>query len=196
MHPYSTDSDERTKVPPVLAILAIGCAIGVSWAFAQFGVDMPWWLPPLDTMGFYGLFHKLFDEFLWRWRPVRVLGGSRVPDLNGEWYGLVEPGNADHPGARLDVVLTVRQTWTRIQIELKANLSQSRSSAAFISSVDRQLKYFFTNVPGPAAVATMHVHDGVTTLEIDEERDRLTGSYFTGRDRQSFGAIEVSKSAH
>lgn len=196
MHPYSTDSEERKHVPLIMAIVAIGCAIGVSWILAQFGLELPWWAPPVDTMGFYGLLYQLFDKVLWRWKLVRLVGGSRVPDLNGEWYGLVTPGNAMHPSARYDLTLSIRQTWTKIQVELQANLSQSLSSVAFISCEDRKIKYLYENVAGPAASPTMHSHEGAATLQIDEERDRLKGSYFTGRDRQSFGAIEVSRRAH
>src|SRR6266704_2232988 len=91
-HTYSTDSPERRYVPFLIAAAAIGASFGAFHILDKYGLDPPWWAsPPIDTMAFYGLFYWAFDRFIWKWRVLRWLDITRVPDVSGEWNGQVQP---------------------------------------------------------------------------------------------------------
>jgi len=42
-------------------------------------------------------------------------------------------------------------------------------------------------------VSTMAIHEGSTKLTYNAETDSLTGDYYSGRDRNNYGTIEVKR---
>src|SRR6266702_2974297 len=92
LHTYSTDSTERRYIPFFIAAAGIGASFLVFHLLDRYGIEPPWWAsPPVDTMALYGLFYWVFDRFVWKWRLLRWLGITKVPDLSGKWYGQVQP---------------------------------------------------------------------------------------------------------
>ena len=54
------------------------------------------------------------------------------------------------------------------------------------------LSYEYLNEPVAAAGATMHAHRGTARLVLQGESD-LDGEYYTGRDRQQYGALRIHR---
>ncbi len=199
-HTYATDSAERKTVPFFLAAAGIGGAYLTFHILQKYHIELPWWaFLPIDTMGLYGLFYLLFDRFVWKWRLIRWLGLSRVPDLSGAWHGQVQPaptqGVSAGLGAPIDITLSISQTWTEILIKAETNQSRSRSlSGAIVVADDASLSYEYVNEPSASAPVTMHAHRGVVRLMLNPTRTVLEGEYYSGRDRQTIGSIRVARS--
>jgi hypothetical protein len=54
------------------------------------------------------------------------------------------------------------------------------------------LTYQYQNQPLANAMRTMHMHYGTAMLRMSDD-DTLTGDYYAGRDRRTFGRISCRK---
>ncbi len=190
MHGYSTDSGERRVVPLCLASAAIALAWVSFKILALLHFSLPWWLDAPSTLGFYGALYALFDHNLWRNRVVRKLGLVRVPNLTGCWRGYLLSSFDGHV-KRHDLMINIFQSWTQISVFLTTETSMSRSCAAVIQVDDPDglaLTYQYQNQPLANAMRTLHMHYGTAMLRLSKDDD-LTGDYYAGRDRRTFGRI-------
>jgi hypothetical protein len=194
MHGYSTDSGERRIVPLLLASVAITSAWLSSKLLAVMHLSLPWWLDAPSTLGYYGALYALFDRNLWRNRFARKLGFVRVPNLTGRWRGYLLSSFDGHT-KRHDLMINIFQTWTEIAVFLATETSISRSCAAVIQVDDPDglaLTYQYQSQPLANAMRTMHMHFGTATLSVSDD-DTLTGDYYAGRDRRTFGRISCRR---
>jgi|ERR1043165_1420831 hypothetical protein len=199
-HTYATDSDERKQIPFFLAAVAIGLTFAVTRFFHARHIELPWWSPPIDTMAFYGMLYALFDRFIWKFRPLRSIGLVRVPNLSGTWRGDVRPssttGTSAGLGAPTTITLTIYQSWRELMVKAQTGQSKSHSlSGAIVVADEPSLTYEFLNEPGAPAAPTMHTHRGVARLTLSQDGTELDGEYYSGRDRQNFGKMRVTRSA-
>ena len=190
MHGYSTDSGERRVVPLLLASAAITLAWASSKILAVMHLSLPWWVDAPSTLGFYGALYTLFDRNLWKNRLLRKVGLVRVPNLTGRWHGYLISSFDGHVKRR-DLMINIFQSWTQIAVFLTTKTSISRSCAAVIQ-VDEPaglaLISQYQNQPLANATRTMHMHFGTAMLRMSDD-DSLTGDYYAGRDRRTFGRI-------
>jgi hypothetical protein len=190
LHGYSTDSGERKIVPLVLGSVAIALAWLFSTILAFMHLSLPWWVESPSTLGFYGILYALFDRILWRNRFVRKLGLVRVPNLTGRWRGYLLSSFDGHQKRR-NLMINIWQSWTQISVFLTTETSISSSCAAVIQVDDPDglsLTYQYQNQPLADAMRTMHMHYGTAVLRLSNE-DNLSGDYYAGRDRRTFGRI-------
>jgi len=190
MHGYSTDSGERRVVPLLLASAAIILAWVSSRILAITHLSVPWWLDAPSSLAFYGVLYTLFDTYLWRNGLVCKLGLARIPNLAGRWNGYLISSFDGH-AKRHHLVINIFQSWTHIAIFLTTATSMSRSCAAVIQVDDPDgvaLIYQYQNQPLADAMKTMHMHYGTAVLKVSNG-DCLSGDYYAGRDRRTFGRI-------
>ena len=190
MHGYSTDSGERRVVPLLLASAAIILAWVSSRILAITQLSVPWWLDAPSSLAFYGVLYSLFDTYLWRNDLVSKLGLTRIPNLAGRWNGYLISSFDGH-AKRHHFVINIFQSWTHIAIFLTTTTSMSRSCAAMIQVDDPDgvaLIYQYQNQPLADAMKTMHMHYGTVVLKVSNG-DCLSGDYYAGRDRRTFGRI-------
>ena len=190
MHGYSTDSGERRIVPLLLASVAIALAWLSSKGLALIHLSLPWWMDAPSTLGFYGVLYALFDKILWRNRLMRRLGLVRVPNLTGRWRGYLLSSFDGHL-MRHHLMINIFQSWTQITVFLSTESSISCSCAAVIQVDDPDglsLTYQYKNQPLADAMRTMHMHYGTAMLKLSDGQN-LTGDYYAGRDRRTFGRI-------
>ena len=190
MHGYSTDSYERRFVPLLLAALAIVLAWATSKLIAAAHLSVPWWLDAPSSLAYYGTLYALFDKRLWQKAISRKLGLSRIPNLTGRWRGFLVSSFDGHQ-KRHEVMLQIFQSWTQIAIYLTTETSISHSCAAVIQVDDPEgvaLIYQYENQPLSYATKTMHMHYGTAMLRL-LDADYLTGDYYAGRDRRTYGRI-------
>lgn len=203
MHPYATDSEERQRVLFFIALVSIALAIGLHLLLTWVGLNIPTYIDAPGVMAFYGLSYAVFDRWLWN-KPItgfmRRLGWLQVPDLNGEWQGNLTSYYVAHPqGKDYPVTVRIEQTWTHICVTLK---TQTSDSASITGSVLVQkpggvvLTYQYLNEPKSGALDTMHMHKGTVWLVLETGSDplRLNGEYYSGRDRQNYGRLQVQLS--
>ena len=191
MHSYSID-DKRIKV-----LASIG---GISFLVSFFILekingfvdsingltyinDIPY-IREIPTFGavFMAVFY-LFDRLLWKFKL------SKIPNLNGDWEGKIE---TSHNGKEFDIKVNIKQTWSSISIILETANSRSKSEVASISISKSRLVYQFFNEPFFRSEKTLHKHYGATMLNF-KGSDVLEGFYFTDRDRQTHGAINLKR---
>lgn len=198
-HTYSTDSNERQYIPFYLAAAAIGAAFLISHVFTKYQMTLPWWAsPPIDTMALYGFFFWLFDRYIWKWRVMRQLRVTRIPDLSGTWRGYVHPSQTNGVSAGLaantEITISITQSWTQLLILGHTRLSKSHSlSGSLIVTDECSLSYEYLNEPLAPAPETMHAHRGTARLSINNTCTALDGEYYSGRDRQNIGTIHLTR---
>ena len=190
MHSYATDVEERRPIFFILVVLSIVCAWLLPRGLSAVSVAAPWWLEVPSVWGFFGLFYWLVNRVVWRWV-------SRIPNLNGVWHGHVS-SSFDQYQTEHKVTLRIRQTWTKLQVSLAAEKSQSHSVMGAVlvdGSHGPELSYEYVNEPRPGAADDMHAHRGFVRAEI-QQRNVLSGSYYTGRDRERNGILVVRRKAN
>lgn len=186
MHGYASDNFFRgPKVYFAFGALAIAAASGLRALAA-----MPQLAGHVDAAALsagviYGGLIFLYECWGWRWL-------STIKNLNGTWVGSITTSH--NGGTTVPCVMRVRQTWTRMTIELETEQSRSRTTMAALyenQPGDVGLKYEYVSEPRNLAVQTMHTHRGVCTMAIApiSEEARLSGDYFTGRGRETRGEI-------
>jgi len=194
MHGYSTDSDEKRIVPLFLSGLAIALAWMSSNLLVTEHFSMPWWMDAPSSMFFYGTLYALFDRRLWRHPLMRKLGLIKTPNLAGRWQGYLT-SSFDNHAKRYDLCVQIVQSWTQISVCLSTATSASWSCVAVIQVSDPDgvaLIYQYENRPLADATRTMHIHFGTAMLRVSDG-NKLTGDYYAGRDRGTFGRISCCR---
>jgi hypothetical protein len=121
-----------------------------------------------------------------------------VPDLNGTWNGELRSSYDDFQ-TMYPITLDIKQEWSEISVRLtRPEGSGSKSTTASIllrAGVHPQITYTYQNNPNPDQVETMHAHDGTTILDIElgSVESTLDGTYYTGRDRKTYGTMKLTK---
>jgi hypothetical protein len=202
MHPYASDAARGRTVLLGLAVAAILLAWGFGKGLAALHLVPPWWLDTPAVLGFYGLLWKAYDQSLWRlrWRG-RTLSG--VPDYGGVWDGHLHSSYGE--GLTVPATLTIRQTSSRILIELTTGTSRSASEMAAVNAApgrDYGLRYVYANLPShrPATsprqrphLARMMPHEGMSRLKLCDGGRRLEGDYQNDRFRGTHGGLQFKR---
>lgn len=195
MHSYTTDSSERKFILLYIAGASVFAAWVLNRVLGAMQITLPWWIDAPSVIGFYGLFHVIFNKYIWRWRILRPTGVVKVPNLNGTWNGYVA-SSFDRHATKHNATLRILQNWTQISVILETNYSKSRSLIAAIIVEDPSgtvLSYEYLNEPVPNAKYTMHIHRGTARLTMQSDGRVLEGEYYTGRDRQNFGILRFER---
>ena len=171
-------------------------AIMSAWSLGRFlqllPEGSPWWLDTPAVLGFFGAYWSLYDRRGWRWRPFGM-PLSRVPDLNGDWKGVVSSSHKLEED--LPATLTIRQTHSRIVAELRTLDSQSTSLMAAVGQTPSgrvYLNYSYINQPRALVPVGMHVHRGIVGLEMDGS-GVLEGDYSTDWHRNNHGRLRFTR---
>ena len=172
---------------PLFAVLAVVLALWLDKTYTRLAWAPPWWFDAPSVMGLYAIIHRLFDSYGWR-----VL--SPIPNLRGTWVGYVKSSHESDRQSR--VVVTVRQTWTRVLLSLESAESRSRSLMAAIHTDEEGpgVSYEFLNEPKAIVSApTMQAHRGTANLHLSPDRKTLEGEYYSGPGRKNYGQLQVRR---
>jgi hypothetical protein len=196
-HAYATNSTERRNVLTVLVVLAVAGAYLVHGIVEWANIPSLWWIEIPSVPGIFGLLYGLFDQKLWRWRWLRLVGVINVPDFSGSWKGTVESAIEEYGREPREVTVRVVQTWTHLEITLESADSRSASVAAMIvcgGAAGPIISYDYLNEPKVDAPDGLYAHRGAATLTaVLDEPPRLEGEYFSGRGRQGLGRIGLTR---
>src|SRR6267154_1877691 len=121
------------------------------------------------------------------WLSSNILA---VMHVSLPWW-LDSPSTLGYYGLLYDLIINIFQSWTQISLFLATETSISRSCSAVIQVDDPDglsLTYQYQNQPLANAMRTMHMHYGTAMLRLSND-DNLTGDYYAGRDRRTFGRI-------
>ncbi|WP_223301670.1 hypothetical protein [Haladaptatus sp. R4] len=155
------------------------------------------------------IIYTLFTRFLWRWSWVRKIARVKVPDLRGEWEGylytsadsdeikdelILNEGEQKDDLTKMEASVTIEQTWDKVEVTLDGPESQSHSEGATITVNEKAwptITYNYLN-EGTATNGDLNMHYGTTSLEYDEDANKLEGPYYNRPDqRDSQGYLEL-----
>lgn len=167
-----------------------------SYCLSSLDITVPFYVETPSVLGIYAILFWLFDKYLWKFSIFRKLGIVISSDLNGKWVGIIK-SSYDNFLTETKAEIVIEQTATKVKLCGTFNKSKSVSVHENFgkSEVDNQvaLFYFFRNEPSYDAVETMAIHEGSAKLLYDQSKDTLTGYYYSGRDRNNHGTIEVKR---
>lgn len=194
MHDYAIDSRERVFVVRTL-FMASALVAAVAAALVPSDLASIRWLLPIPSIALtFGILYWAFDNWLWRWRFLRVLRLISTPDLRGQWAGTIASSYTEFEQPQ-PVTVTIEQTWTKMAVRLDAAESRSWSITASVltnSSEGLVLTYLFDNQPEAQSVKTMQRFRGTVVL-VSATPERLEGYYYTGRGRETHGSLKLRR---
>lgn len=194
-HPYATDSTERKSVMFWLAIISVVICYGIYFYLERKQVSLSYWVSAPSVFGVFGLLYLIFNEWLWKWNLLHKIRLVNVPVLDGKWEGYLK-SSFDNYQSEKQITISIYQSWTEVLIVLETDSSSSYSSTASIITINPHcftLTYEYVNTPTPAALETMHMHIGTTTLEYKQHSKEMVGCYYSGRDRKNVGDIKLKR---
>lgn len=197
MHPYATNLKGQSTVLLCIAILSIIIAHAWAGLLQVWQISIPWWVETPSILGLYWLMFAAIDQWIWKWRFLRRIKLVQSPNLSGRWEGNLVSSFDEHE-TQTRAILHVSQTWTKMSILLETDYSISKSQIADIT-IDAhgkaRLSYVYTNFPKPEAPLTMEGHRGTAfhVYQANEDTESLNGEYFSGRGRQNYGAMRLSR---
>lgn len=198
MHRYSVNSESGQHTIVYLGFISVALAWLLAALLEKVGIAKLAWIESPSVLGIYGLLYYLFDRYGWRLGIARKFGWVGTPDLRGAWSGVIN-SSFDSSGNDFPVSANIAQTWSHISISLSTDNSTSISEAAAIvpkPDGGASIIYVYSNEPRTGSVATLHAHSGTARLEFTREKsgELLSGHYYSGRDRQNMGTIELRRS--
>ena len=193
MHVYASDTVDRRMAPFIIALVAIGISWIIFQIIAASKVIFPWWLEAPSVMGMYGIIYKLYDQLLWHMR-IKNIPLSLISDMRGTWCIEIRSSYDDR---KYFGVLYLRQSWSKILIELQTEYSRSFSIMANLTekkSSEMGLKYEYRNEPKSLSESTMAQHKGTTHLRpVLGDKDALEGEYYSDKGRGNFGQMRCER---
>lgn len=190
MHTYATDVN-RDKILIALAIVSVGVTFVANALVQKWMIQIPWWLDSPSVMLFYGLFYVLYDQVLWRLH-LGPIPFSKIPNVGGVWAG--ELTSSYHEVTKINIVVYIKQTWSKIVIRTETATSTSSTTMAALNTEDSRdpgLQYEYLSEPSSLATPTMQIHRGTGHLHLSSDGRTLTGDYYTGRGRHTHGSLEL-----
>jgi hypothetical protein len=185
--------DRAAALQGVGALVVIGFTAGI-WSAA----GSPAWLRGYATAVIVAiLVFALWEHWLWRLPLMQRL--PRVPRrIDGTWAGTLtslwtDPATERRPDEKR-VFLVVRQTASRVTLELLTEESTSRSSIARLSrdEMGLSLAYMYSNRPDSRIEHRSTMHNGSAFVEISgTPAMRMRGRYWT--DRYTRGELDLQR---
>lgn len=145
------------------------------------------------------LLYYLVDNHLWKHPRLPLPFLFQLPDLNGTWNGTLNSSyhNFNQPQP---CTMEIRQTWTQVSIHFHLNERTSHSysiAASVLLNFQGKvtLRYEYINHPEEEFRGILDMHGGTNQLFFSNEdgADKLRGPYYTDRQEQTRGIIEVSR---
>lgn len=190
MHNYSiTNTKIRITAVSVIAIVA---------AYSTFALNpvislLPEELQPLSPFAVFGALFFIFDKWAWKLCSLNKL--LEIPNFSGTWKGNGHSTSQKTNNGKFEVIIKVKQTFTQLIVDAKFNSSCSESFVANVDSINplrAKLVYSYLNKPDGNAVKTQNEHFGTVEL-FCTKKNELSGNYFTNREPQTKGKLELKK---
>jgi len=137
----------------------------------------------------FTLLYYLFDNFFWK---IKIFGNV---DLSGKYQCEgVSKDKSQKEKDRFTATIIIKQTWTKISVNLKTDKSYSDSFMAKISQNgvgDIRLDYCYTNNTDQTNKDMVSRHTGTATIIFSSE---IKGKYYNQPDdRMRYGELVLSK---
>lgn len=145
------------------------------------------------------VFWWLLEKYCWHWTIIQNVRSvlNIPPDFRGRWQGTL---HRDGEVSSHDFVIEIKQTLSKIWVYTYSSRSSSQSQIAEISCDDSEdnfkVCYLWQGEGGHIGERSIQksIFNGYTILSLNEVDDpkKLSGFYFTNREPQTKGKIELS----
>ncbi|MBK9334688.1 MAG: hypothetical protein IPM96_20375 [Ignavibacteria bacterium] len=156
--------------------------------------EFPWYLEAPSPFLIFTFLFWLFNNYLWQ--IFVKINFIKTPNLNGSYAGFLK-SSYDEYKTKINMTLSVKQSWTQILITQNTETSKSCSIIASIlihKKCDPVLIYSYQNDPNiTSATSTMHMHYGTCEHTFDKTKGTFNASYYSGRDRKTTGEIFLDR---
>lgn len=199
MHIFYNNLTKNTRV-----LLFYSACLSLIIYFRIYPIVLPWiesiikttipnWIKIPSYLALYHLIVGIYEKSLWKYAFFKAIGLPVIPDLNGKWTGKVNSSYDTNTTYSVDV--EIRHNLSKFMMILKTNRSASETNCAIITIQEpySKLQYNFVSRPSSGAEFSMNIHDGTACLELSHDTDALTGYYFTGRGRETYGDISLKR---
>ena len=201
MHGYIINGKRRHSAIFWLAVISVLVGLGLTY-----WIDLI--LSKLETMkgtqiivllysaifgvgsgAIFTLLYYLFDNFFWK---IKIFGNI---DLSGKYQCEgVSKDKSQKEKDRFVGTITIKQTWTKISVNLKTDKSHSDSFMAKISKNgvgDIRLDYCYTNSTNQTNKDMVSMHTGTASIIFSSE---IKGKYYNQPDdRMRYGELVLTK---
>ena len=201
MHGYIINGKRRHSAIFWLAVISVLVGLGLTY-----WIDLI--LSKLETMkgtqiivllysaifgvgsgAIFTLLYYLFDNFFWK---IKIFGNI---DLSGKYQCEgVSKDKSQKEKDRFVGTIIIKQTWTKISVNLKTDKSHSDSFMAKISQNgvgDIRLDYCYTNNTNQTNIDMVSRHTGTATIIFSSE---IKGKYYNQPDdRMRYGELVLTK---
>ena len=192
MHSYSIDSDIRKHVYVGLAAVALLLPSAIE--------DLRTFLGISESINFslsfgliFGAEYWLFNNYLWK-----ILAKMKqIPDLSGKWRAKgISSYKGESTGQNIEYTMdiTIKQTFSKIEVFAKTDTSTSKS---FMASIEQNhavpiFSYAYNNEPMSIANEELQRHPGLISLRIESNK-KMEGDYFSGKHRLRYGTLILTR---
>jgi hypothetical protein len=182
VHEYSATDYKRLQVIVYIAFASVALATAIHPLTKNLG-GFSWLGDVVSPATSFTVLFLIFDNFAWK-----ILSKFRLcfPDFGGTWNGeiLADFNGIKHRSA---VIIEIKQTWSRMQVEARTKSARTISVMGSISMDGRELRYeFVSEAKDPGS--PIPLHRGIGTLRLVSKR-RLEGSYYTQLAQTQNGRI-------
>lgn len=193
MQPY------RYDIKKFLVISAtIGIASNAAFSAGTSALGLPYGFSIGFATSVIGLFWVLFDRILWRWKILKFLGISDLPDLNGLWVGNVDRLGEGNPH-RFEMLIF--QTYSKLSIQTNSSNSKANSvfSGFLVDETGRNFDIVNYWICRTKSLDPSLVHDesftGLSRIDIRlrEGKILLEDYYFTDRNPSTRGKTVLNR---
>jgi hypothetical protein len=195
MHSYQIEEDIKVRKILIAVIISIFAAYTLSVILRAYPKISLWWIDYPSVLGFYGIFIWLFDNYFWKSNLIQNWSWLCTPNLGGVWDVEIR-SSFDNFETPVQCKMYIKQTGSKILISLDTETSISHSvHAAILNSEklhDYELMFNYINEPKGDSKSSLNIHYGTSWLQISPDQSG-DGEYFTGRGRQTFGRIKITK---
>lgn len=145
------------------------------------------------TITIVGFISVFFVSYAWKWKIFRKWLVP-FPYLGGVWSGTII-STYEKLNKEIPIELKIKHNFLNINIKFKTEESASHNVSACFNIDDerdiKQLFYSYCNTPDADVREQSPIHYGTTMLEINDDANVLSGSYWT--DRKTTGKIEIRR---
>lgn len=195
MHHYNNTQVLGPSFYVLLSALSVACAWLLHLALSYLKLDELWWIEFPSVLGFYAIIWQWFDKKGWAIPVIRRLFQISTPNLSGRWSAQAATLIENRPHT-VTAQAIMKQTWSKIKISIDWQNSTSVSVSASLHEVspnEFELIYQFVNTPKPLAPKTMNMHRGTAWLSFFPDKFRMEGEYYSGRGRNKFGELTLTR---
>ncbi|GEM_PF-6758916 len=185
---YSITGSSRFRCVAVLALVSAAASSGTGFLLSTLNISA--FLTAPSSFAIFGVLLFAYDRFLWKVPVLKFL--SFVPNFDGHWEGEIRQEDKTSP---LHVEVFITQTWSKIAIEFRSELTVSNGQSFHINFENPKaisVKWIYNVQPVNLAQVENHGY-GITILRCSHHKkiETMDGSYFSTKMRG--GEINLKK---